>query len=473
MTEGSMKIFIAIFLFSLSIEAMNFSRPEKLNWKGVEVHYIEDSRFPTFDMVFYFDQGALLDGPLSGLTHYTFQWLTLGMDKNGQQISEFDILDQYETYSNSPNYSVVYDYSLLSLKGLSKDMKDLTLLTCQLLNHANYPVEKVNNELDKEKSLLESSLSQYESYASRAFRHLQLKGTKYEKPITGLHRDLIKINSESLKKNLQLIMSKSRVKLYLTGPRSILSVRDTIENDCRFKSDHSVEHVNASSSKMETIPFKINAPKMRQMSFYFMPVEGANQVYVSLGSTLVGNYGKRDDLAVLASEVLTGGFSSILMNEIRTKRGLSYGIQSTIAEFNDYGRSIITSFSKNETYLKLIDVTLSALQKIKQGKLEEERVEKVKKGVIAAQVFKYELPARLLMEKLEYDYMGLDFNQFDSFDQEIRKITGDEIRYKINQSFLDGELIIFALGNKALYPEFKKHFSKRGKVKLIEQKEVY
>ena len=74
---------------------------KRLNWNGMDVVYIEDNRFPTYDLVFYFADGALSDEPgRKGLTYHAFNLLDSGTAKMSQK----DILDQFEKTNQSTNF---------------------------------------------------------------------------------------------------------------------------------------------------------------------------------------------------------------------------------------------------------------------------------------------------------------------------------------------------------------------------------
>ena len=61
-----MKLFVIFYLLILSWASLAFDedRIERLKWGDLEVVYIEDLRFPTYRVSFYFADGALSDGAI-------------------------------------------------------------------------------------------------------------------------------------------------------------------------------------------------------------------------------------------------------------------------------------------------------------------------------------------------------------------------------------------------------------------------
>ena len=68
-----------IILLALIISCNTFASAKiedsikKLNWNGVDVVFLEDNRFPTYDILIYFADGALSDGPKElGISNHAF-----------------------------------------------------------------------------------------------------------------------------------------------------------------------------------------------------------------------------------------------------------------------------------------------------------------------------------------------------------------------------------------------------------------
>ena len=83
-------------IISSSVFAGNISdRITKLDWDGIEVVWLEDNRFPTYDVIFYFADGALSDGNyLKGETSSMFSMLGNGT----RRFSQKDLSDHLEYF---------------------------------------------------------------------------------------------------------------------------------------------------------------------------------------------------------------------------------------------------------------------------------------------------------------------------------------------------------------------------------------
>src|SRR5438093_12943581 len=74
--------------------------------------------------------------------------------------------------------------------------------------------------------------------------------------------------------------------------------------------------------------------------------------------------------------ILGGGFTSWLNQEIREKRGLSYGASFRVDSRLEPGPFTVTTFTKNETVKDTITVALDTLARFREGKFTEEDLRK-------------------------------------------------------------------------------------------------
>lgn len=430
---------------------------KKFNWNGIDVVYIEDGRFPTYDMVLYFADGALADEPgQMGLTQHAFNLMDAGTSK----LSQKDILDQFEFYGTEFSTDVTHEYTTLSMSGLAKDISTAMTQACSLLREASFPSQVIKQELDKEKSDLQSLAANPQALSERVFREVSMIGSPYSYPVTGKLRDLENYQSAGLRSRLDTFLNKVKKRIYLTGPKSILSVEKILAEKCQFKGSPS-DYVRTASYK------KV---KRKNPEIVFVPVPDANQVQVKIGRFL--NFDEIGDrrLDVLASEFLGGGFTSRLMREVRVKRGLTYSIGAYISSQKQYGRSAIATFTKNQTTNKLVEVIFEALEKIKRDGISQEDLENSRGAIVGSHPFKFENNRAFLAQLLYLDHIGRSYDELFNFNQGVMKYSAQDVAKKIDEVFGMNVQTIFILGDKSIEADLKKLPSKLGKVRVIDYK---
>jgi zinc protease len=452
-------LLVATLLFSMNSFAKTKVEDsiKRLNWNGVDVVYIEDNRFPTYDLLIYFADGALSDeSNHMGSTKHAFNLLDAGTAK----LSQKEILDQLEFYGTEFGVDVTHEFSTLSLSGLSKDLTTSVSQTCDLLREASFPAPIIKQDLDKERSELLSLVSNPQGLADRVFREISLNNTPYSYPVSGKLRNLDFYTPEILRAKVDYFLNKVKKRIFLTGPKSILSVEKILTEKCKLK--------GSPADFVRSISYKKQIRKKPEI--VFIPVPDANQVQVQIGRFL--NYDEIGDRRIdtLATEFLGGGFTSRLMREVRVKRGLTYSIGSYISSQKQYGRAGISTFTKNETINKLIEVISDSVEKIKKEGITKEELEKSRGSIVGAHPFKFESNRAFLSQLLYLDHIGRPYAELFEFDQAVMKYTASDVSKKIEEVFGMNSQVIFVLGDKSIEKSLRNLSPKHGKMKVLDYK---
>lgn len=454
------KLILALSIF-ISANAFSASKIEnsikRLNWNGVDVVYIEDARFPTYDMLLYFADGALSDeAGRKGLTQHVFNLLDTGTAKYSQK----DILDQFEFTGTEFSAEVTHEYTTIAMSGLSKDINTSVGQACDLLRDATYPADVVKQELDKERSELQSMVASPQALTERVFREISMSGTPYSYPVSGKLKDLDAFTTAGLKNHLNYFLNNVKKRIYITGPKSVLTVENIIKDKCQFKGNANDFVRTASYKKV-----KKSSPEI-----VFVPIPDANQVQVKIGRFL--NYDEVDNRALddLASEFLGGGFTSRLMREVRVKRGLTYSIGAYISSQKQYGRSGISTFTKNQTINKLVDVINEAVEKIHKDGISQEELEKSRGAIVGAHPFKFESNRAFLAQLLYLDHVQKPYTELFNFSDAVAKYSPKDVADKIESVFGMKQQTILILGDKSIEAELRKLPAKLGTLKVVNYK---
>ena len=429
---------------------------KKLNWNGIDVVYLEDNRFPTYDMVIYFADGALSDGKLPGLTQHALNLIDSGTSK----LSQKEILDQIDFLGTEVGFDVTHEYTTFNMAGLSKDLKTALGQTCSLFREASYPIDVVKSEIEKEKSGLKTLVSSPQALAERVYREVQMGQTPYSYPVSGKLKDLDSYTSNDLRTQADYFFNKVKKRIYITGPKSVLEAKDILIDVCKFKgSSEDFERKITYQKKLHKNP-----------ELVFVPVPDANQVQVKIGRFLNSDEISDRNLALLASDFLGGGFTSKLMREVRVKRGLTYSIGAFISSQKEYGRAGISTFTKNETVNRLLEVIDGTVTSVKKGVTADE-LERTVTGLIGSHPFNFESNKAFLVQLLYLDHVGRDYDELFKFSDEIKTFSAKDVQAKIDQIFNLNKQTIFILGDKSLEKKLRTLPKKFGKLKIVDYKE--
>lgn len=404
----------------------------RLQWKDLDVVWIEDDKFPKFTASIYFQDGALNDS-VSGVTQTTFDQLTAGTTKESQrQIAEF-----FDFYGANLRHSVTHEYSVFSVQALTKDIKPVIGKVCELFKDAQYPKDELNSHISRAKSRLKNLVTSHAALADRVFRRVSLEGTAYAEPVEGTIQSFDKISPELLRTRLAGL-NKTKKVLYLAGPSDVKDVRKVIESECKW------------SNETRVTPQVLKKPGT-QSAVYLVEVPNANQAQIRIGRYMTSEEfkGKYDHFQFMSS-FLGGGFTSKLVQELRVKRGLTYSAGAYVSMQRDYGRAGIMTFSKNETATEAISIIRDVFGDVSTGKFEEKEFVHQKNHQIGGYAFGFEETNAFLGQIMLYDHQNRNLEELVKFPEHIAKLTPSELSHATMEAFPWERQTIVVVGDKSL-----------------------
>ncbi len=446
-----MKLLILfIFLLGISYGSDLKGRIKNLNWNGLEVVYINDERYPTFDISIYFADGALSD-ELKGETNAMFSMLESGTRRYNRN----DINDSLDFYGIKRGPTVFHEFSLYYVSGLEKDIFPTMKKICHLFDDSVFPQEEISKEVTKAKASIVNLLGDPDDLANRAFRELSLSKTPFSYPVEGKLKDLGLINHAGLKKKLKYFNENVKKKIFIAGPSKILEIQKVINEECGWK-NQSDKFVRNSS---------FNPPANNQgPTVYLVSIPTANQAQIRIGRFLNSGEIQNEELLAISSGLLGGGFTSQLMVEVRQKRGLTYGINSYASRQKDYGRAAIYSSTKNESVNELLNVVKDTVTKVGKGDISTEEIERAKGYLIGGQYFRFENNKAFINQLIFLDHFGRPFEDLFKFGERVQSFKNNQITDSIGSLFDWKKQTIMVLGTKDL----EKKLSAFGKVKVLD-----
>ncbi|HET9298705.1 MAG TPA: pitrilysin family protein, partial [Candidatus Polarisedimenticolaceae bacterium] len=111
------------------------------------------------------------------------------------------------------------------------------------------------------------------------------------------------------------------------------------------------------------------------------------------------------------NEVLGGGFASRLFSNVRSKKGLAYGVYGGVgAGFEVPGIFQVAMGTKSETTIAGIDALREEVEGLKTNPPTEAEIKRAKDGILNSFIFNYDSRAEVLGQQMVYAYHGLPAN---------------------------------------------------------------
>lgn len=419
---------------------------KKLDWNGIPVIWVKDETLPVFYVNFYFADGALSDD-LSriGETETTFELLTSGTNL----FSQAQIAEMLEFYGTKFSTEVTHEYSIVGVMGLSKDAASTMKTVCHLFTASKFPYPELVKYQKFITSQLENIASSPNLLAERAARSLSLRNTPYAHPASPTKKSIWAISPTFMKKKLNYFNQQVKKRIYISGPASVLNIKSIIEKECGWKSNSTIGNYVRRSKYI--IPKNSGVDKNGKTNIFLIDIPRSNQAQIRISSFLPPEKIKEPVMMSLGASFLGGGsFSSLLMQELRVKHGLTYGVNAFAIPQLDYGRTGIATSTKTESVEEALNIIRENLRKTASGEININDFNKIKNYLAGSYLIGLEDSSVFLNQLIYYDHTGRSYEELYNYPKIIAGFTASDIAKKVSEIFDWNKQTILVVGDRNL-----------------------
>lgn len=201
-------------------------------------------------------------------------------------------------------------------------------------------------------------------------------------------------------------------------------------------------------------------------AYYLVEKKDVNQSNIRM----VGMGTTRDNPDYYAIEVFNeafgGGFGSRLFQDIRTKRGLAYGVGGGIGTAFDHpGVLRMAIGTKSETTVEAIQALYEDIDNLQKDPINDEEIKRSKDTILNSFIFNFDTPEKVLRERMAYEFYGYPADFLERYRAGVEKVTtADVARVAVKYMHKD-QFPVLVVGNTA---EFDKPLSSLGPVTPID-----
>jgi zinc protease len=158
-----------------------------------------------------------------------------------------------------------------------------------------------------------------------------------------------------------------------------------------------------------------------------------------------------------------GGFSSRMMDEIRSNRGLTYGIYCSF-DFNKLkGAYTINTFTRNDSTAAAIKAIIEQMEKIRSGGVTDKELEDTKSFYTGYFPLQFETPGQIASQILDVELYDLGEDYIKDFRKNINAVSKEDIQ-RVAQKYLDPKNLKLVVVSKA--EQVKASLEPLGEVKV-------
>jgi predicted Zn-dependent peptidase len=196
----------------------------------------------------------------------------------------------------------------------------------------------------------------------------------------------------------------------------------------------------------------------------------ASQAQIRIGAMAMRRNDPELLTAQVANTVLGGGFSSILVDELRIKRSLTYGASSAFVARLTGGDFRISTFSKSPTAAQALSLALDVEGGFRRKPIDPKLLDKAKSYLQGQFPLRLETPEALAARLAEIEFFGLPKDDLATYEARVVAVTPATASSEAERSMPDPNAVAIVVVGKAaeLRPALESRF---GSVRVVTPQE--
>lgn len=335
---------------------------------GLTAWLVEDHSIPIIAMEFAFkgagskNNNAALQG-LARLASNT-------MDEGAGDLTSQEFQKQLRDKSISLSFGVSRDHFSGSLKTLTKNKEDAFHLLTLALTKPRFDQDALDRMRDSNKSRIKSSISNPRWIAARIQNDKLFEGHPYALNSGGTLSTLDKITPADLKE-FHKTLGKNQLVIAVSGDITAAELKETLSKTF--------------GSMPTTKTTKSDKEPLRNLGKTYLYEQNIPQSSIEIVQPGI-NRKDKDYYAAYVMNFILGesGFGSRLMDVIREKRGLTYGVYSYFRQYDEMDTLNVTTSTVNKSVPEMISLIHQEWDKMKNEPVSEQELSEAKSYLIGS-----------------------------------------------------------------------------------------
>ncbi len=424
-----------ISLSLLSIASVTVAGPKIQSWhsaNGARVLFVESPELPMLDIRLVFDAGSARDGDKPGVTSFTNGLLAQGAGPwDAQQIAE-----RLEQVGAQVDTGSLRDMAWVSARTLTQsDALQLTLETlAKILAEPRFETQDIERQ---RQSILASLLQDEQSHGSvgkKRLYQLVFGEHPYAGDPEGTRESVESITREDIQ--------ATHRRLYV-AKNAILAIVGAVD----AKQAHAIaEQLTSALPAGEPVPELPPVSPLAQAVVERIPFP-STQSHLYLGQPGMRR-GDPDYFSLYVGNHILGGSGlvSLLSEEVREKRGLSYSVYSYFLPMRQPGIFQLALQTKNEQAGEALQVLQQTLQRfIEEGPTEDE-LKAAKQNITGGFPLRISSNSKIIEYLAVIGFYALPLDYLDRFSERVEEVTREQIRDAFKRRIDPQRLVTIQVG---------------------------
>ena len=405
------KILILLYLLLQGVAMATSLHDITIKETKIPLIFEEGKYIPIVSMQLVFTNAGHLSNTIDGLADMSAKLLNEGTAKDGS----IGFATKLDAHAVDVGAHVGRESFILEISALKSEFSYAVERLIELLKDPNYTQEALKQIKHQKIGWLTQKKSDFDYIAASSLRSELFKGTALAKPYDGTIKSIGSMKLEDIQTFVSTHLGYNNVISVVGGDITLQDAQKYVKNILEFL------------PKVETKETaKIIASNKKEVKRIN---EDTQQAYIFFGAPFNYSYNAKNQYLAKIAEYLLGGagFGSRLMEEIRVKRGLTYGVYASLRRTKPVSYLsgyLQTKLSTQEEAKNLIQKVVDDF--VKDG-ITQKELDDTKKFLLGSEPLRTETLSQRLSRAYNDYYYGrpLDFNKKQL--AKIESVTLDEI----------------------------------------------
>lgn len=408
---------------------MKFSK--KVLKNGLRVITIPMKDNPTATVLVLVEAGSKYEEKkVNGISHFLEHMCFKGTTKRPKAI---DISKELDALGSQYNAFTAQEYTGYYAKSDAKHFSQIFDVVSDIYLNSTFP----ETEMQKEKGVIIEEINMYEDMPQRHVQDLVMKLLYGDTPagwnIAGEKKNILNMKRDDF---------VTYKKAHYLPEATVLVVAGQVTEKQVMREVNKIFRNIKRGKKVG----KVKVKELQKKSEILVSFKKTDQTHFVLGVRSLDLFSKKSAILSVLGGVLGGGMSSRLFQKLREEMGVGYYVRAYNDAYTDHGFFQISAGVDNKRIKEVIKAVLNECNKLKNEKVGEEELNKVKECLIGNMKLSLESSDDIANFHGGQELLKREIRSAEEKAEEVRKVTALQIQNLAKDIFQNNKLNLALIG---------------------------
>lgn len=408
---------------------MKFTK--KVLKNGLRVVTVPMKDNPTVTVLVLVEAGSKYETKkLNGISHFLEHMCFKGTAKRPKAM---DISRELDSIGSQYNAFTAQEYTGYYAKSAAKHFKKILGLVSDIYLNSTFP----EAEIEKEKGVIIEEINMYEDMPHRHVQDLMMSLLYGDTPagwnIAGVKQNILNMKREDF---------VNYKKMHYLPEATVIVVAGRVTEGDVLKEVNKIFGDVPRGSKEQKIKTKDDQQKAKAL----IKFKKTDQTHFVLGVRTYDLFSKKNAALSVLSAILGGGMSSRLFQKLREEMGVGYYVRAYNDAYTDHGFFQVSAGVDNKRIEEVVRAILVECQKLKDEKVDEDELGKVKEYLIGNMKLSLESSDDIANFYGGQELLKKELKMAEEKAKEIRGVTVKDIQAIARDIFKSDQINLALIG---------------------------